>query len=64
MNPFKLSGSTNWTVSSLGNQEESHFLWMNQAGIDAVGNLEAATLERSKPTSTTSTLKATVPRIN
>ena len=22
---------------------------MNQAGIDAVGNLEAATLERSKP---------------
>ena len=49
MNPFKLSGSTNWTVSSLGNQEESHFLWMNQAGIDAVGYLEAATLERSKP---------------
>ena len=49
LNPFKLSGSTNWTVSSLGNQEESHFLWMNQAGTDSVGYLEAATLERSKP---------------
>ena len=49
LNPFKLSGSTNWTVSSLGNQEESHFLWMNQAGINFVDYLEAVTLERSKP---------------
>ena len=36
-------------MSSLGNQEEDHFLWMNQAGIDFVDGLEATTAERTTP---------------
>ena len=49
LGPYKLSGSCNWTVSSLGNQEEDHFLWMNQAGIDFVDGLEATTFQRRTP---------------